>query len=357
MRRTLISLLLLVISSGAIAQTAPKVGGISRTFGPTLGGTVLTISGSNLLPQVACLLPCPTTVMFGDVEASLKGETKSLLRVVTPAHSAGTVDVTIHIAGNAPIVLPNAFTFTTNAASSYEMVLLPIHIDGVLHGAHGSEWTTSLWIRNNGPDLVYVAPWTCPDVCPAVFPWTYALEVRRSMQQLTPMSDAADGNPSRLLYISQAGSADVSFSLRFADQSRGLIDAGIDLPVIRENEALHSAAQLFSVPLRPTFRVLLRLYELGEAPSRFRVTIYAQSELADEPPIHTEELTATVSEGSFAPRAGYAQLDITGLLRIEKAWPDTARIEITPLTPDSRYWAFASVTSNDTQFVTLVTPQ
>jgi hypothetical protein len=33
------------------------------------------------------------------------------------------------------------------------------------------------------------------------------------------------------------------------------------------------------------------------------------------------------------------------------------RIEITPLTAGSRYWSFASVTSNETQIVTLVTPQ
>jgi hypothetical protein len=85
------------------------------------------------------------------------------------------------------------------------------------------------------------------------------------------------------------------------------------------------------------------------------VTIYPQSEL-DEQPVHSEELTATVP-ASFSGKAGYAQLDVTGLLRIEKAWPGVARIEITPLTEGSRYWSFVSLTNNDTQIVTLVTPQ
>lgn len=356
MRRILFSFLLVAVSFTAVAQQEPKIRNFSRNFGPTAGGTALTIFGSNLLPTVACLLPCPTTVTFGEVPGSLKGEMPTVLHVSTPPHAPGTVDVTIEIAGNAPIVLEDAFTYTTNPESEYERVLLPIYFEGVRRGAHGSEWSTSLWLRNNGSQDALLAPWNCPQggVCTASFPLTYALAPSQALRQLAPLAET--DNPSRLLYISQAESADVSFSLRFADRSRGLIDAGIDLPVIRENEALYKSAQLFSVPLRSSFRVLLRLYELGDASSRFRVTIYPQSEL-DEQPIHSEELTATLEEGPFPARAAYAQLDVTGLLRLEKTWPETVRIEITPLTAGSRFWSFASVTSNETQIVTLVTPQ
>ena len=356
MRRTLIASLLLAFSLAAVAENAPKIKNMSRNFGPIGGGTALTINGNNLLTDVQCLLPCPTTVTFGDAPARLKGELRTMLHVATPPHAPGTVDVTISIAGYEPIVLANAYTYTTNAEASFEQVLLPIHFDGVLHGAHGSEWTTSLWIRNNGSSPVTIAPWACSEACPPVIPWTHSIESNRSLRDLAPL-DLSDGNPSRVLYLSQAESADVSFSLRFADRSRGLIDAGIDLPVIRESESLYAAAQLFSVPLRPEFRVLLRLYELGDNSSRFRVTIYAQSERDDEPAIHSQELTATVPQGPFREKAGYAQLDLTGLLQLEKAWPENARIQIEPLTADSHFWAFASVTNNDTQIVTLVTPQ
>jgi hypothetical protein len=34
-----------------------------------------------------------------------------------------------------------------------------------------------------------------------------------------------------------------------------------------------------------------------------------------------------------------------------------ARIEIEPTLPDMRVWAFVSITNNETQHVTLVTPQ
>jgi IPT/TIG domain len=357
MRRSLFCLLFFAVSSGALAQKAPLVRDISRNLGSTKGGTVLTLSGSNLLPAVQCLLPCPTTVMFGDAPASLKGEVSTMLHVLTPPHAPGTVDITVSIAGAAPIVLADAFTYSTDPEADFERVLVPLYFDGVLKGAYGSEWTTSLWIRNNGADAVRIAPWSCADGqdCTSA-PATYALPSSRSLRSLAPLSVASDGNPSRLLYLSQAGSADISFSVRFADQSRGLTDAGIDMPVIRENEALYGSAQLFSVPLKSSFRVLLRLYELGGVSSRFRVTIYPQSEL-DEQPIHSEEVTANVQAGPFQEKAGYATLDVTGLLPLEKSWPDTVRIQITPLTAGSRYWSFVSLTNNDTQIVTLVTPQ
>lgn len=357
MRRSFVCFLLLAVTSGAYAQRSPIVRGISRNLGSTNGGTILTLSGSNLLPTVRCLLACPTTVMFGDAMATLKGAVPTMLHVRTPPHAPGTVDITVSIAGEAPIVLTDAFTYSTNPEANFERVLVPLYFDGVLKGAYGSEWTTSLWIRNNGTDAVSIAPWSCADGqdC-AGAPATYELPSSRSLKNLAPLSGASDGNPSRLLYLSQAESSDVSFSVRFADQSRGLTDAGIDMPVIRENEALYGSAQLFSVPLKSSFRVLLRLYELGDVSSRFRVTIYPQSEL-DEQPIHSEELTATVQGGSFPTKAGYATLDVTGLLHLEKAWPDSVRIQITPLTEGSRYWSFVSLTNNDTQMVTLVTPQ
>ncbi|HEV7484735.1 MAG TPA: IPT/TIG domain-containing protein [Thermoanaerobaculia bacterium] len=356
MRRSLICFLLLAVSSVAFAQKA-IIRDVSRNLGSTRGGTLLTLSGSNLLPTVRCLLACPTTVMFGDAMATLKGAVPTMLHVLTPPHAPGTVDITINIAGEAPIVLANAFTYSANAEANFARVMLPLYFDGVVKGQYGSEWTTSLWIRNNGTDAVSITPWSCADGqdCGGAPP-AYALPSSRSLRSLAPLSGVSDGNPSRWLYLSQEGAADVSFSLRFADQSRGLTDAGIDMPVIRENEALYGSAQLFNVPLKSSFRVTLRLYELGDVSSRFRVTIYPQSEL-DEQPIHSEEVTATVQSGSFPAKAGYATLDVTGLLHLEKAWPDVVRIEITPLTAGSRYWSFASLTNNDTQMVTLVTPQ
>lgn len=357
MRRALFALLLAATLSAAAADKTAIIKNVSRSFGSAGGGTVLTLSGNNLLPTVQCLLPCPTTVTFGDKPAVVKSELATALQVVTPPHAAGTVDIIVSIAGEAPITLVGAFTYDESLEANFVRVLLPVYFDGILKGAYGSEWATSLWIRNNGEEAVHLAPWSCSDGAECGSnPSTFALSPNRSLRGLAP-AESIGGNPSRLLYVSQDGAADVSFNLHFADQSRGAVDAGIDIPVIRDDEALAGTAQLFNVPVRPAYRALMRLYEMGDvASSRFRVTIYPQSD-ADVAPLVTQELTITRPQGSFAAQAGFAQLDVTGLLQASNGSPDTVRVEITPLTEGSRYWSFVSLTNNDTQIVTLVTPQ
>jgi hypothetical protein len=158
--------------------------------------------------------------------------------------------------------------------------------------------------------------------------------------------------------VSRALPSDVSFGLRFADISRGALNGGTEMPVIRQGEFLTQRSQLFNVPMDSHFRVLLRVYDAGQTSAAFRVSLYAQTE-ADGQPLHTAEVQATTVEtGDFRTEAAYAQFDVSQLLDLDNiAWPEAVRIEITPLKPGSRYWAFASVTNNGTQLVTLVTPQ
>ncbi len=67
----------------------PIVTGMSLSSGPTGGGTTLTLSGSNLGGAMA--------VDFGGVAGKIDPvlETSGFLQVTSPAHSAGTVDVTV----------------------------------------------------------------------------------------------------------------------------------------------------------------------------------------------------------------------------------------------------------------------
>jgi hypothetical protein len=357
--RHLFLLALLSVPIGAFADHAVTIKEITPGSGPSTGGTEVTIAGSGFRKTVQCLLPCPTTVSFGSTTVPLKAESDTRLIAVTPPHENGTVDVTVNVAGEAPVTKASAFTFSATEDFRYERILVPFYLDGSIDGAFGSRWKTDLWIRNNGAEAVDLGPWACAsDVpCSDDSALLYALRAGRSQRNLPPLPGPANANPSRVLYVSRWGAGEVSFSLRFADVSRFSLDGGVDLPVIREREMLSRVAQLFNVPLGPSFRGMLRLYDVGRATSAFLVTIYRQGE-TDEPPLHSVELTATsVQAGEFAPRAAYVQFDISSLFAIDKPWPDTARIEVTPLTPESTYWAFISLTNNDTQTVTLVTPQ
>jgi IPT/TIG domain len=82
-------------------KSKPSLTALSKTSGPAAGGTSITITGKNL--QGA------TQVLFGttagaNVKANAKGTSVS---VVSPAHAAGTVDVTV--------VTPNGTTAVTKA--------------------------------------------------------------------------------------------------------------------------------------------------------------------------------------------------------------------------------------------------
>jgi hypothetical protein len=234
---------------------------------------------------------------------------------------------------------------------------LPIYLDGTIPGAFGSLWRTDFWLRNDSNEPVALAPWPCPPgfACPPVYPLTKQLPAGESIHNLDPFFRPPGPNPSRILYVSKPT---VSMSLRVADVSRSALNAGTEIPLIRENALRSGISQLLAVPLNANFRVLLRLYDTAYTHSSFTVRLYDQANLGSGvSPVHVVTIPASTSQTSdFRTEAAYAEFDLSNLLRLEKAWPATVRIEIEPQFPGSRYWAFASITNNDTQLVTLSTP-
>lgn len=358
MRRLILTFILLFTPLAATAQSTPVITAVTPASGPDDGGTTVTITGTNLETKVLCLLPCPALVAFGEIEVEVKEHTSTRITVETPAHEPGTVDVTLILPGEEPVVAGGAFTFIGGHDATYEQVLLPIYVEGVVPGANGTQWATDFWLRNNGTTNVTLAPWDCADnvTCPAVFPLTLVLERGRSIHNPELLSTGGRSNPSQLLYISD--DTNVSMSLRVADISRNTLNGGTDLPVVRERDVLTKSAQLFNVPLdAQKFRVLLRIYELAYTSAEFVVRIYPHDD-DSAAPAHIVTLGATTPQtGAFRNEAAYAQLDVTDLLKLRKAWPAAARIEVQPVKPGSRFWAVASLTNNQTELVTLVTPQ
>ncbi|HYC90613.1 MAG TPA: IPT/TIG domain-containing protein [Thermoanaerobaculia bacterium] len=357
MSRFLLSVLVLFTTLAAFAQQTPIVTDLQPNQGPSDGGTLVVVRGDHLSTKVVCILPCPPRVQFGDVTVDAVEESDERLVVTTPAHAPGVVDVTVFIPGEEPFLLKNGFTFVGDGDEAYEQVLLPIYLKELVPGANGSQWRTDFRIRNHGTEAVLLAPWECPPnmACPPVFPLTHTLLPNRTLHNPQDFSSRPGANPSRLLYVSKPDA--VSMSLRVGDVSRSTLNAGTDLPIVRPHELLRGTAQLFDVPLdAQSFRILLRVYDLAYTKADFEVRLY--DERREDEPVHVTLLTATTpQQGAFRSEAAYAQLDITDLLKLRKAWPATARIEILPRTPGSRYWAFVSLTNNQTQLVTLVTPQ
>lgn len=347
----------LAIAAGTFAE--PVVQSITPKRGPDSGGTEVTIRGSGLATRINCLLPCPPIVSFGKTEVDAVEISDQELRVTTPAHAAGVVDVTVSIPAEPPVVVLNGFTFIDAAEAQYVRVLLPVWLKDTVPGAQGTRWRTDFWLRNNGRDGARIAAWNCPagHACPPVFPLTYNLLPDHSLHNSPDFSTEPRNNPSQLLYVANEDAADVAMSLRVADISRGSLNAGTDVPVIREDELLAGTAHLFEVPIGDkAFRVLLRVYELTHTSSAFLVRLYAQSE-DPSPVIGTYLVTAvTPQSGLFRTEAAYGQLQLSDLVDTGTL-SSGVRVEIEPLTAGSRYWAFASLTNNETQLITLVTPQ
>jgi len=84
----------------------PAVTGISPALGPTTGGTAVTITGTALAGA--------TGVRFGSTASpsfSVSGDGKSIT-AVSPAHTAGTVDVTVNtLGGTSAVVAGDTFTY------------------------------------------------------------------------------------------------------------------------------------------------------------------------------------------------------------------------------------------------------
>jgi hypothetical protein len=84
---------------------APTVDSVNPTSGPTTGGTSVTITGTNFTAA--------TSVDFGGTPATFTVDNATQITATSPAHAAGTVDVTVTSPGGTSATSANdEFTFT-----------------------------------------------------------------------------------------------------------------------------------------------------------------------------------------------------------------------------------------------------
>jgi hypothetical protein len=366
MRNTLVLLLFSLLPAVALAQEdhpAPKIRSITPNSGPESGGTIVLITGTNfdLPPGVACILPCPPEVTFGEKKVQADAYTNEQITVVAPPNEPGPVPITIQVLARATLKIENGFTYTRSSESAYERVLIPVYFDGRISGAHGAIFETELWIRNAGTAPVQLAPWSCPEmqICPAVFPLTRTLSPGESLRGLAVFFRAPVPNAGRLLYVTRDGAGEVVFNLRAADKSRSATNAGTEVPVVREDDLLIETANLLNVPFENQFRQTLRVYDADQPSASFRVRVFEMQQGASGSLLLEHILEAeTRSEGPFNDIPAYAQIaNISAIIPTGGPRPAAVRVEVEPLSGSGRFWAFVSVTNNETQHVTIVTPQ
>jgi hypothetical protein len=356
----LLSLASLLLATSLTAQTAKLIG---TTSGSTAGGDLITIETSGI--QYGCTIPhCPHLGVFIDTLRIDVPDTSGnpTVHIISPPHDAGPVTITV--AGPLqPPVVAGTFTYVAPKQSpltNYERVLIPVTIDPRIpvNGAAGSRWTTELVARNVAPyygNALFGNP-DCKLLAPAAE--ACLLDIGLQSKTAVNLSDPVHSQfPFGLILWLQKGITDTTtFSLRLRDISRAAVDAGTDIHVVRESD-LVSVAQLLNVPIDHTSRAALRVYDLGGPPFPASIGIYVYRP-NESVPIASRGVNFAYPSGGSAPAySGFFTID-----DLAREFPQLAErtyvIEVeTSRAPEKTMWAMVSITNNETQHVTMITPR
>jgi len=234
-----------------------------------------------------------------------------------------------------------------------ERLLVPI-LTPPVHGAFGSEFHTDLRIFNDSDNVVFFLGLDSDRCTPICLPGLFPLMLD-AHQEAGPGDIELNGSPGRFIFVAKDQVSSVSMNLRVHDVTRGNLNFGTEIPIVRESEFSTNRIVLAGVPTDARFRNTLRIYSESsvdvlvtvgnQAPVKLRLAggfTFPNNNIAF-PEFHKPAYAAFSSfpTGGEPVRVTIeADPDFVSLLPIE-----------IPL------WAFITVTNNDTQAITTITPQ
>lgn len=343
--------------------------------GPSSGGTTVLITGTGFFGGCATGPCAPVTVKFGTVAAmSVQIQSDTRLVVLTPEQvGAGliyarpqpmTASVTVGTASTGFWFWYND-AITTPDLANFQRILVPSY-NWAIPGALGSMWFADLTVFNAAANSATIYPLfynTKGEMEGAAVLPGKRFSALILLDQNTVTDRITAPRSVRLLYVDPAHADDLKFNLRVYDFSRIKKTWGTEVPLVRERDLRTTAIELFPVPLDPMFRLSLRIYDpfrLGNAQVEIRYYVTRTGQL-----VATKTATLSVFERRFnsgvdvsfpgVAEFGNLLVDVPELSSVDPT--EQLRIEIIPLTPGLRFWAMVSLTNNDTQQVTLLTPQ
>jgi hypothetical protein len=349
---TLLATVLLSVS--ALAQ--PVITSVTPASGPDTGGTLVVITGRGFSTCIICSPPTPPSVSFGGTPATsstLVSETR--IEAIAPPHLTGAVDVVVQ-QYDGEATLPKAFRYEASPGGGFEMILLP-SFSRTVHGAFGSEFRTTVRVANKGdaPALpIYGVDETC---LPGGLPRLYESgEVPYYLQSLESRQISTECSlwPARLLYVPKARADAFTMNTRVTDVSRLALSHGTEIPAVRSDEIVNDRIVLLGVPLDSRFRNTLRIYSPWQTEIPVKVTINGRVFTVMLQPGHNR-FEPAYAEFSDFPRPGDLPLDVEQVYSVTIDPPPTMPIALLPY-EGAPIWAFISVTNNETQQITIITP-
>ena len=275
--------------------------------GPVDGGTQLTITSPRPYQSFD---PLHITIGGTPVNAYARLNDFTLV-LTTPPHAAGPVDVQIESVSAGVQLATAVFTYydphdATPDPFVFTSILFPLDYSGP--GAFGTDWRTE-----------------------------NVMETPDGKTKL-PVTSSLSG-----VVVPFVRGTTVYANSRIRDVSRSAQSGGTEIPLVREND-FRDHLRLLNVPTGKNFRALLRVWTIGEPVDKFYVNI-------DQIPTLVA-MTAALTPGQGGLR--YGTFDLTPFLD-----PGNDHLDISAgiFNPAARIWGMISITNNDTQQVTIVSPQ
>lgn len=342
--RTSLPFALIFSAASAFAQVITSV---TPSSGPVTGGTQVTIKGSGFSDVCAPPKACPAKSLYvyfsTDLAASSTLIDAQTIVAVTAPHLPERAAVTVCQLGGCTW-LPDAFTFVGDPGDAFDRILLPIFLPPT-QGAFGSEFVTwfEMWNKVDGPDVaVYGFPYVCPVMCvPTLGPPYLLSHINATVIQ--PFG----GTPGWILFVPKERASAVAATLRVYDRSRVSSTLGTEIPVVHDRDFHADTIALLGLPLDSRFRNTLRIYSATPAETDVKVTIGDSTSVVHLAPGADLFQPATATFTAFPPPlSGGSDAGFV-----------TRRVTIEPLVAGTRIWAFISVTNNETQQITVISPQ
>jgi hypothetical protein len=225
----------------------------------------------------------------------------------------------------------------------FERILIPIIFAGP--GALGSVWTTDAWIENaSAYDVPFVsAPFP---TTPCTTDCNYTPIPAGTTRKIAPLYPTG-------VFIYPERGADIRLGLLVRDLSRQAEALGAEVPVVREKDWKSGSLTLLNIPSDPRFRITLRVY-LEDETDLFGAVPIRVSRMSDPTTIAQTSVPMDSSHGVLLAATGWID-DVARAIALAPG--DPIRIEVRAPEGGSRFWAFVSVTNNETQHVTIISPQ
>lgn len=316
---------------------------------PPAGALPLTLQAGTLATPLCPLGNCTVTV--GGANAPVRAFSNDSVRVEAPLLPPGVYDVTLTRGGTTTTVPRAVVYFHRSEAPDptvFERILFPILSN--TRGQHGSEWRTEAVISNPKPWFVEFYNDITSIVCV-----TYPCGERLGPNMTLRFEGGS--HPGGVALLAPWPEAEqLAFALRVRDVSREAESFGTDIPVVRESQMFVNTDLTFlDVPFDARYRVKLRVYAFSPFPSNAGAFVAVRTDPPGPvgPGIGPTGVMLTRNcsgNGCYAvPMYGEMDLQLGGAARSD-VYLDTEHL------PGSPVWAFITVTNNETQQVTIITP-